>query len=83
VIAVRRVPRAEWQAELKHYGCYPATGLTSLNTAAEWWRYPWGGYPFTVPVDDEGWLLQHDLDYLILDIIQLADERGWEFPDRD
>lgn len=84
MIAFRRRPRKEWEAELRQYGCYPAEGMTPLNeTGAEWWRYPWGGYPFPVAVDEDGWLGQVDLDDLIMDLIQLANEYRWEFPNDD
>jgi len=49
----RLLSRAEWEAKLRRYGCAPAEGLGKLNTA-EWWRPADGGYPFTVPADEDG-----------------------------
>lgn len=82
MIAVRRLPREEWEAELRHYGCRPAEGLTPLNYA-EWWRYPWGGYPFTVPADEDGWLLQQDMLTIIADMAVVAQNYRWKFPEPD
>jgi hypothetical protein len=82
LIAVRRVSREEWEAELRHYGCSPAQGLTKLNSA-EWWRYPWGGYPFTVPAAEDGYVLKQDLDDIIGDLLLLAEEHGFHLPDDD
>jgi len=53
MIAVRLLSREEWQRKLRNQGCYPQEGLTPLNTA-EWWRWPFPGSPFTVPVNEDG-----------------------------
>ena len=53
MISVQRLHRVDWERKLRSYGCYPAEGLTGLNTA-EWWRWPFPGPPFTVPVDNDG-----------------------------
>lgn len=76
MIALRRIPRAEWEAILKSYGCKPLVGSGSLNTA-EFWQMPWQSYPFTVPNED-GWVTQMDMDYLVRLIAESAPE-GWEF----
>jgi len=52
MIANRLLSRSEWEAKLRRWGCAPLDGAGPLNTA-EWWRGP--KYPFTVPVDDEGY----------------------------
>ena len=75
---VRSLSREEWEADLRSYGCYPAPGLTRLNTA-ECWRFPWGGYPFTVPCED-GRLLMSDLDMLHIMLATAAPE-GYELPE--
>jgi hypothetical protein len=79
MIAVRRLARAEWEKKLRHYGCYPAEGLSPLKTA-EWWRWPWPGPPFTVPVDSEGHCDARSLLKLIADMARLAPP-GWRFDD--
>lgn len=76
--AERRLPRHEWERKLRFYGCYPADGLTPLNTA-EWWRWPWLGPPFTVPADNEGYLDVRSYHKLIADMALLAPP-DWEFP---
>jgi hypothetical protein len=73
------VERAEWEAALLDYGCKPLEGKGGLNTA-EWWQMPWGGYPFTVPVDEDGRCAKRALNRLIADIIKSVPP-GWEFPD--
>ena len=78
MIAVRFVAREEWEAELRFYGCKPLEGKGKLNTA-EWWRTPWQPYPFTVPVEANGRMLQSDLDELAIRIAGSAPE-GSEFP---
>ena len=76
---VSLVPREEWEEALRDHGCEPLEGKGPLNTA-EWWRMPWGGYPFTVSVDEEGRCDSWALNRLIADIIRLAPP-GWEFPE--
>ncbi len=77
--AVSLVPPEEWKEALRDYGCKPLEGKGPLNTA-EWWQMPWGGYPFIVPVDDEGRCDRWAPNRLIADIIQAAPS-GWEFPE--
>jgi hypothetical protein len=48
-----------------------------LNTA-EFWQAPWGGYPFTVPIED-GFIGQLDWDLLISKLMEAAPS-GYEFP---
>ena len=79
MIAVRRLRREEWEKRLRSYGCYPQEGLTPLNTA-EWWRWPFPAPPFTVPVDDEGYIEQWAYQALMADMAKLAPV-GWEFTD--
>ena len=76
--ALSFLTREEWEAALRDYGCKPLEGKGRLNTA-EWWQMPWGGYLFTVPVDDEGRCERWALNRLIADIIRLAPP-GSEFP---
>jgi len=78
LIASRRLPREEWEAVLRSYGCRPLDGKGKLNSA-EFWRMPWQHYPFTVPVED-GFLAQADLQYLIALISSSAPE-DWTFPE--
>ena len=78
MVALRRLPRETWEAKLRSYGCYPAEGLTKLNTA-EWWRWPFPGPPFTVPADDEGFCDQRAYDRLIVDMSRIA-PTSWRFP---
>ena len=48
MIAVQLMAVAEVEDILRSYGCSKLEGLTPLNTA-NWWRWPWGGAPFTLP----------------------------------
>ena len=75
--ALRRLPREEWEAVLRSYGCTPLDGKGELNTA-EFWCMPWQSYPFTVPVED-GYISQIDLDYLVA-LMGASAPDGWEFP---
>jgi hypothetical protein len=77
MISVRFLHREEWEPKLRQYGCKPLEG--SLSTA-EWWQLPWGGYPITVPVEDDGRCDEEAFRRLILDIVKLA-PKGWRFPD--
>ncbi len=79
MIAARFLHRNEWEPELRHYGCKPLEGKGKLNTA-EWWQMPWQAYPFTVPIEEDGRLLQSDLDRLVMMILASAPE-GSEFPE--
>lgn len=78
MIALRFLPREEWEAELRFYGCKPLEGQVALNTA-EFWRTPWQSYPFTVPVEDDGRMLEADLMELVLTITAGAPP-GTTFP---
>lgn len=64
---------------LRSYACYQQDGLTPLNTA-EWWRWPWGGAPFTIPAEHDGSMDQGSFHRLLADMATLA-PKGWEFPD--
>lgn len=76
---VQRLPRERWEPELRSYGCEPLKGKTPLNTA-EWWRWPWGGCPFTVPVDPDDYVETWAFQRLLADMARLAPP-NWEFPD--
>jgi hypothetical protein len=52
MIGSRFIPRAVWEPKLRALGCVPLEGTGRLNTA-EWWRQE-SGYPFTVPVEQDG-----------------------------
>jgi len=71
LISLRFLPREEWEAELRFYGCRPLAGKGALNTA-EFWQTPWHTYPFTVPVEDDGRMLDDDLRELVLRITASA-----------
>lgn len=75
--SLRMLGREEWEKRLRSYGCYPVKGLTKLNTA-EWWRWPWGGAPFTVPVEENGSIDMGAYHRLQADLATLAPP-GWEF----
>jgi hypothetical protein len=79
MIAVHRLRREEWERKLRSYGCYPAEGLGPLNSA-QWWRWPWHGAPFTVPVDDEGYCDRQAFQRLLGDMGRLAPP-NWQPPD--
>ena len=68
---VRFVPREEWEAELRYYGCEPLAGKGKLNTA-EWWRMPFQAYPFTVPCEADGRMPQSALEDRVLKILAAA-----------
>lgn len=78
-MSVRMLPRTEWEKRLRGYGCYPQEGLTKLNTA-EWWRWPWGGAPFTVPCEADGSMDMGAYHRLLADMATLA-PRDWDFGD--
>jgi len=52
MIALRFLPRENWEPRLRYYRCKPLEGKTALNSA-EWWRSEWN-FIFTVPVEDNG-----------------------------
>ena len=79
MIAVRLLQRQEWERRLRSYGCFPAEGLTLLNSA-EWWRWPWGGPPFTVPCEADGSMSDRDFQGIMYDMGELAPP-NWEFSD--
>ena len=70
--------RPEWEASLKAFGCKPLEGKGKLNTA-EWRQLPWGGYPFTVPIEADGRCAKRALNLLLQSIINQAPP-GFEFP---
>lgn len=78
MIAGRLLARDEWETELRFYGCVPLAGKGTLNTA-EWWRMPWQEYPFTVPVEPDGGMMQDDLQRLVVTIVNSAPP-DTEFP---
>lgn len=53
MISGRFLTRMQWERKLLRWGCCRLEGKGRLNTA-EWWRGANGGYPFTVPVNDDG-----------------------------
>lgn len=69
-MAVRRLSREDWAPRLERYRCKPLAGKTKLNTA-EWWRSEWG-FLFTVPVDDDGYITDIDLQAVIADVVGSA-----------
>lgn len=79
MIAVRLLPRDDWDRRLRSYGCCPLEGLTQLNTA-EWWRWPWGGAPFTVPCEVDGSMDEWTFQGIMKDMGELAPP-DWEFSD--
>jgi|tagenome__1003787_1003787.scaffolds.fasta_scaffold20862063_3 hypothetical protein len=72
------LPRAEWEAELRYYGCDPLEGKGSLNTA-ELWQMPWERWPFTVPLEDNSMMHMATMDRLRLLIVGSA-PKGTQFP---
>ena len=82
MIAVRPIYIGDVEAKLRAYGCKPLDGKGPLNTA-NWWRWPWGGPPFTLPLPDgHGHIDEWAYRQLIADMAKLAPP-GWEFPDPD
>ena len=79
MIAVRLLQREDWEKRLRSYGCFPQEGMGTLNTA-EWWRWPWGGAPFTVPCEDDGSMDEQSFQGLMQDMGLLA-PLDWEFGD--
>jgi hypothetical protein len=77
MIAIQRICRSDWERRLRSYGCYPAEGLTPLNTA-EWWRWPFPAPPFTVPIDDEDYCNMRAYLKLLSDMSRLAPPE-WKF----
>lgn len=79
MIAVRLIKLATVEAKLLRYGCEPLKGRGTLNTA-NWWRWPWGGAPFTLPLADKyGNIDEWAYRQLMADLARLAPD-GWEFP---
>lgn len=77
MIAVRLITLEDAEAILESYGCKRLQGKTKLNTA-NWWQWPWGGTPFTLPFDGpkvDKWAV----DKLIAQMSKEAPD-GWEFP---
>lgn len=79
MIAVRLLQRDVWEKRLRSYGCCPLEGLAALNSA-EWWRWPWGGTPFTGPVEAGGSMDEWAYQRIMRDLAELA-PAGWEFSD--
>ena len=78
--AFRRLPRGEWEAQLRAHGCLPLDGKGALNTA-EWWRWPWPPHiPFTVAVDEEGYADPWAFQRILADMAKLAPP-DWQFPE--
>lgn len=78
MISVRLLARAEWEAELRYYGCNPLEGKGPLNTV-ELWQMPWQRWPFTVAVDDNGYITLGEMDRLQILIVGSAPP-GTKFP---
>jgi hypothetical protein len=78
VSPVRLISIDDEKKELRSYGCTPLSGKGKLNTA-EWWCWPWGGAPFTLPVDENGKIDQWAFHRLLADMAKLAPTE-WEFP---
>jgi hypothetical protein len=72
------LPRAEWEAELRFYGCKPLEGKGRLNTA-ELWQMPWQGWPFTVNVEDADRMHMAEMDRLRMLIVNSCPS-GTKFP---
>jgi hypothetical protein len=70
MIALRFLPRQEWEARLYRYQCVPVTGLGPLNTA-EWWRARWN-FLFTVPVEDDGSCHEQAFQRVVAKIMESA-----------
>jgi hypothetical protein len=79
VIAVRFISRAQVEARLRSYDCSPLEGKGPLNTA-NWWRWPWGGPPFVLPLDEGGVMDEWAFQRLLADMARLAPP-NWKFPD--
>lgn len=70
MIALRFLPRENWEPRLRYYRASPMEGATRLNTA-EWWKTEWG-FVFTVPVEENECCHQDALQRLIADIVRSA-----------
>jgi hypothetical protein len=70
MIALRFLPRSEWESRLRRYQCRPVPGLGRLNTA-EWWRARWN-YLFTVPVEADGSCYEDDFQRMIAKLMTSA-----------
>lgn len=77
-MALQRFLRERWEKELLSYGCSRAVGMGMLNTA-EYWRWPWGNYPFTVPIDEMGAIDVWAFQKILTAMAELAPD-GYEFP---
>jgi hypothetical protein len=51
-----------------------------LASGGEWWRYPWKGHPFIVPVEPDGCVLPQDFYDVIGQMMVAAENVGWQFP---
>ena len=70
MIALRFLPRENWEPRLRYYRCKSVEGNTALNTA-EWWVSEWG-FLFTVPVEENGTCHQDAFQRLTADIVRSA-----------
>lgn len=78
MISVRLLPRAEWEEELRYYGCRPLEGKGPLNVA-EFWQMPWQGWPFIVNLEEGDKMHRAELDRLQILIVGSA-PKGTKFP---
>jgi hypothetical protein len=70
MIALRFLPRENWEPQLRYYRCSPLLGLGKLNTA-EWWKAEWG-HVFTVPIETTGCCHQEAFQRLITSVVSTA-----------
>jgi hypothetical protein len=70
MIALRFLPRSEWEKRLRRYRCVPVPGLGRLNTA-EWWRATWN-FLFTVPIEDDGSCHEQAFQRLVAELMRSA-----------
>lgn len=78
MISSRLLARAEWEEELRYYGCAPLEGKGPLNTA-ELWQMPWQGWPFTVALEVGDKVSMSEMDRLRMLIVSSAPS-GTKFP---
>lgn len=78
MISPRLLSRAEWEEELRYYGCNQLEGRGSLNTA-ELWQMPWQRWPFTVALEEDDKMHLSTWDHLLMLIVETAPE-GTKFP---
>jgi hypothetical protein len=78
LICARLLTRAEWEEELRYYGCNPLEGKGRLNTA-ELWQMPWERWPFTVALEADDHMHMSTMDELRMLIVSSA-PKGTKFP---